>query len=254
MAFLAPAASRPGCAGCEGRLDADVTMAFQPIVDVASRTVWGHEALVRGLGDEGAGAVLARVPDANRLAFDQRCRVRAVEVAARIGLPGTLSVNFLPSAIYEPRRCLRSTLEAAERAGLSPDRLLFEVTEGERVGDRRHLKQVLAAYRTCGLRTAIDDFGAGYAGLSLLAEFQPDFIKVDMDLVRGIEADRARRVLVGAVVAACKELGVEVIAEGVETVDEMGALRDLGITLMQGYLFARPILAAQPVVLWPEFA
>lgn len=249
MTMLAP--ERFACAGCEGGLGFDFTMAFQPIVDVAAGGVWGHEALVRGLGGEGAGAVLAQVTDASRFAFDQRARVKAVELAARMGLPGVLSINFMPNAVYEPQRCLRTTLDAAARTGLPVERIMFEVTEDERVRDRRHLRRILATYREVGLRTAIDDFGAGFSGLTLLADFQPDVVKVDMDLTRGIDRDRPRRAIVGAVVALCRDLAIDVIAEGVETADEMAALRNLGVTLMQGFLFARPALEAAPRPHWP---
>ncbi len=97
-----------------------------------------------------------------------------------------------------------------------------------------------------GFRTAIDDFGAGYAGLNLLAAFQPDLVKLDMALVRGIDADRARRTIVDHVVRMCVELGIAVVGEGVETRDEAAALRDLGIDLQQGYLYARPQLGMLP--------
>ncbi len=240
------------CAGCEGELEFDFTMAFQPIVDVAAGRVWGHEALVRGVNGEGAGAILAQVTPANRFAFDQRARVRAVELASRIGLPGVLSINFMPNAVYEPSRCLRTTLDAAERSGVPLELIMFEVTEDERVRDRGHLKRILATYREVGLRTAIDDFGAGFSGLNLLADFQPDVVKIDMDLTRGLEGDRARRAIVGAIVSLCRELAIDVVAEGIETADEMAALRDLGVTLMQGFLFARPAVEAAPAVRWPE--
>ena len=89
--------------------------------------------------------------------------------------------------------------------------------------------------------TAIDDFGAGFAGLNLLADFQPDIIKLDMDLIRGIDQSRPRQAIVRGTVAMCEELGIQVIGEGVETADECSALHDLGIHLMQGYLFSRPL-------------
>ncbi len=256
MSMLAPGRlpGRFACSGCEGELGFDFTMAFQPIVDVAATRVWGHEALVRGLNGAGAGTVLAQVTDANRFAFDQRARVRAVELASRIGLPGLLSINFMPNAVYEPARCLRTTLDAAERTGFPVERIMFEVTEDERVRDRRHLKRILATYREFGLRTAIDDFGAGFSGLSLLADFQPDVVKIDMDLTRGIHGDRVRQAIVRTIVSVCRELAIEVIAEGLETADEMTALCDLGVGLMQGFLFARPAVEAAPEVWWPRTA
>src|SRR5689334_15201722 len=102
-----------GCEGCKTTLDFDLSMAFQPIVDVAQRSIFAYEALVRGTDGAGAASILSRVTDDNRYAFDQRCRVRAVELAASLGMTTKLSINFMPNAVYEPTRCLRTTLEAA---------------------------------------------------------------------------------------------------------------------------------------------
>jgi EAL domain-containing protein (putative c-di-GMP-specific phosphodiesterase class I) len=158
-----------------------------------------------------------------------------------------LSINFMPNAVYEPSRCLRATLEAALRTGFPVERIIFETTEDERVDDA-YLKQIFATYRAQGFKTAIDDFGAGYAGLNLLADFQPDIVKIDMALIRGIDRDRARQTIVGALAAVGQLLGIRVIAEGVEEAREALVLRHLGITLMQGYLFARPAFEALPRV------
>jgi EAL domain-containing protein (putative c-di-GMP-specific phosphodiesterase class I) len=105
-----------------------------------------------------------------------------------------------------------------------------------------------------GFGTALDDFGAGHAGLSLLARFQPDIIKLDMELVRGIEASLARRVIVGGIASMCETLGVRLIAEGVETTAELHALRQLGIRYIQGFLLARPAYEALPQVTLPAEA
>lgn len=240
-----------GCAGCQVALDFDFTMAFQPIIDLPAQRVFAHEALVRGLDGEGAGEILARVSDANRFAFDQLCRVKAIDLATAQALPGALSINFMPNAVYEPAHCLRTTLAAARRTGMPLDRIILEVTEGERVGDAAHLRRILETYKRSGLVTAIDDFGAGYAGLNLLAEYQPDILKIDMELTRGIHLHRARQAIVAAILDVCRALSITPIAEGVETVDEMRTLRDLGIGLMQGYLFARPRIATLPEIAWP---
>ncbi|MTD96119.1 EAL domain-containing protein [Hyphomicrobium sp. xq] len=238
-----------GCQGCTGaHLDLDISMAFQPIVDVADRSVFAHEALVRGIDGAPAADMLRRVNDENRYAFDQLCRVRAVEMAAALGMTSMLSINFMPNAVYEPSRCLRTTLEAALRTGFPVERIIFETTEDERVEDAAYLKQIFATYRAQGFKTAIDDFGAGYAGLNLLADFQPDIVKIDMALIRGIDRDRARQTIVGALAAVGQLLGIRVIAEGVEEAREALVLRHLGITLMQGYLFARPAFEALPPV------
>lgn len=116
--------------------------------------------------------------------------------------------------------------------------------------DIAHVRSTVEAYAEMGFLTAIDDFGAGFSGLNLLADLQPDIIKLDMDLVRHVDQSRARRVIIGAIVQACAELGIEVIAEGIETASEVAALSDLGIELMQGYFFARPQFQALPDAAW----
>lgn len=228
-------------------------MAFQPIIDVVERKVLAQEALVRGAAGEGAGFVLSQISDDSRYAFDQLCRTTAIDLAAGLGLAddgALLSINFLPNAVYEPRACIRQTLLAAGRANFPLQNILFEFTETERV-DTAHLLGILNAYRAIGFKTAIDDFGSGYSGLRLLARFQPDFVKIDMDLVRDVDRDRARRAIVANVLRMLHDLEIAVICEGVETVGEYRCLRDLGVRLMQGYLFAKPALAALADPDWP---
>ncbi|MDP9898098.1 EAL domain-containing protein [Variovorax ginsengisoli] len=245
----------PGPAGCDGCRNADglgfeFTMAFQPIVDTSSRTVYAHEALVRGLKGEGAASILSRVDASNRYAFDQACRVRAIELATSLGMQSKLSINFLPNAVYRPQACIRTTLSAARRCGFPLENIMFELTEDERATDLAHLAAIFDEYGRHGFVTAIDDFGAGYAGLELLAAFQPHIIKIDMGLVRGIDSHQPRRSIVAGIMGICTELGIRVIAEGVETAAEFKALRAMGVTLFQGYLFARPALQALPAVDW----
>ncbi len=221
-------------------LDFDFTMAFQPFVDVTTGGIFGYEALVRGPNQEGAGVILGKVNDSNRYQFDQACRVKAIGLAAKLGLEGVLSINFLPNAIYRPETCIRATLEAAKELNFSTSRLMFEVTEGERVSDHSHLTNIFKEYKRIGFKTAIDDFGAGYSGLNLLAEFQPDYIKLDMALTRNIDKDRVRRAIVHGIVSTCQELNMRIIAEGIESAGECLALQDEGVTLFQGYFFAKP--------------
>ncbi len=247
--------SAEGCAGCRGGagFETPFTMAFQPIVDMRTRTVFAYEALVRGPAGQGAATILETVDTTNRYAFDQGCRVKAIDLAAGLGLAAQgplLSINFLPNAVYDPAACIRLTLATARRNGFPLDRLLFEFTESERV-EHGHLGRIIAAYKALGFRTAIDDFGAGYSGLTLLAKFQPDIVKLDMELVRDIDTDRVKRLLVGGMVYVCREIGVEVLAEGIETLGEHQALLDLGVWLQQGFLMARPGFEHLPPVAWP---
>lgn len=139
-------------------------------------------------------------------------------------------------------------MEAARAHGFPIDQIIFEVTEGERVEDGPWFDQILREYKRCGFMTAIDDFGAGYAGLTLLADFQPDLIKLDMALVRNIDASPARQMMARNLVRMCTDLGVQVIAERIGTANERDCLHDAGIKLMQGYLFARPAFQAIAVV------
>ncbi len=230
------------------------TMAFQPIVSASRRQVFAYEALVRGLDGESATTVLARVTRRNRYAFDQSCRRTAIELAAKLGLierGACLSINFIPGAMYEPENCVRATLAAARRAKLPADRLIFEVTEGEEVLVPSHLAKIFDVYRRHGFRPAIDDFGAGYAGLNLLAEFQPSLIKLDRKLIQDIDASRPKQSIVRGVLSVCSDLGITPIAEGVETEGEYRSLRALGIDLFQGYLFARPAFEALPEPMFP---
>ncbi|WP_225923522.1 EAL domain-containing protein [Pseudomonas vlassakiae] len=247
-------AQRPhGCRNCKDNqgFDVDFTMAFQPIVNTANNTVFAYESLVRGTDGAGAKSILDKVNESNRYRFDQACRVKAVELAAKASVQDFLSINFLPNAVYQAEACIRTTLEAAETFGFPIDRIIFEVTEGESISDRSHIKNIMSAYKKQGFKTAIDDFGAGYSGLNLLADFQPDIIKIDMDLIRGIQHSKAKRVITHGIVTISKALGIEVIAEGVETLEELTTLQDIGVNLFQGYFFAKPAIEALPRITWP---
>ena len=241
------------CVLCVDRepLEFEFTMAFQPIVDLRSRSVYAYESLIRGKDGSGAAGVLAQVTDQNRYTFDQACRVTAVEMAARLGITCYLSINFLPNAVYEAATCIRATLAAAHRCRFPVENLIFEFNEGERATDQAHLKSIVADYKRQGFKTALDDFGAGYAGLNLLAEFQTDIIKLDIGLIHDIDRDPVRTTIVRSVLAMCHDLHIQVIAEGVESLGEMHLLRELGVHLFQGYLFARPGFEMLPAIDWP---
>jgi EAL domain-containing protein (putative c-di-GMP-specific phosphodiesterase class I) len=233
------------CQGCkDGRkFPLQFSMAFQPIVNVVDRTIYAHEPLVRGATGEGAVTILSAVDADNRYAFDQQCRVKAIELASKVfpqaDIP-RLSINFMPNAVYEPRACIKLTLATAMKTGFPANRIIFEFTETEKL-DTEHVLKILATYREIGFMTAIDDFGAGHAGLGLLAKFQPDIVKLDMDLIRNIDIDPAKRTIIRHTVAMLKDMGVIPLCEGIETRDEQSALEDLGVELMQGYLFSKPI-------------
>ena len=244
------------CQGCQGAAERfDLAMAFQPIVDVVAERVWAYEALVRGPGGQGAAAVLGTVTAENRYAFDQQCRVAAITQAVAAGIVATgakLSINFLPNAVYSPLACIQLTLKTAAATGFPADRLVFEFTENEEMVDTAHVATIIETYQRMGFTTALDDFGAGHAGLALLARFQTDVIKLDMELVRGIDQSPPRRMIVEGLLALFARMGITAVAEGIETVGEYQLLRDLGVRYMQGYLLARPGLQTLPAWTLPH--
>lgn len=232
------------CNGCRdgAAFQLPFSMAFQPIVDIRTEKIFAHEALVRGPNGEGAASVLSQVEADNRYPFDQQCRVKAIELASQLynrDEEVRLSINFMPNAVYEPRACIRLTLATAMRTGFPLDRIIFEFTEDEQL-DAKHVLHILRTYRDMGFKTAIDDFGAGHSGLGLLTQFQPDIVKLDMALIRGIDTDPVRRTIVKHTLRMLDDLQIVPICEVVETIGELEALRDLGVSLIQGYLLAKP--------------
>jgi EAL domain-containing protein (putative c-di-GMP-specific phosphodiesterase class I) len=218
----------------------DVSFAFQPIVDIESHTVFAYEALVRGPSNESAGSVLGSLPRSQLHAFDRAARMQAIALAASLGLETGLSLNFMPQALETLPDAISSTIDAARRAGISERRIFLEVTEGELIRDLAGFSKNINEYRASGMHLAIDDFGAGHSGLNLLADFQPDVIKIDMHLVRNIDSKGPRQAIVRAVIQVCGDLGIDVIAEGVETELEYRWFKRAGVRLFQGYLFGRP--------------
>ncbi|MCP1316045.1 EAL domain-containing protein [Halomonas sp. 707D7] len=230
------------CNRCEGELPFEFTMAFQPIVDLAHARITTYEALVRGVNGESAWSILSQVTEGLLYRFDQACRVKAIEMASALDMQTDLSINFLPNAVYEPHACIQATLEVSRRVGWPINRLVFEITETERVSDRQHLTDIIDAYKSMGFKTALDDFGNGYANLDLLTDLAPDKLKIDREIVMNCDRDPRRQALLKAVVTLGRELGISLIAEGIETEAEALWLARAGITRQQGYFYARPAI------------
>ncbi|HEX3697197.1 MAG TPA: EAL domain-containing protein [Polyangia bacterium] len=213
-------------------------VAQQPIVSWSQRRIFAHEALVRN--DE---ATLRNPLDlfdaAERLGrLNELGRAIRVEIARALQTtppPGHMFVNLHPAdladgALYEESAPLRRFA----------DQVVFEITERATLDSIPDLPARMARLRTLGYRIALDDLGAGYSGLSSFTQLEPDVVKVDMSLIRGIEGSAMKQRLVGSVVSLCSELGILIIGEGIETAGERDALVGLGGDLCQGYLFARP--------------
>ena len=240
------------CVGCreDEMLPFEFEMAFQPIVDVTKQRVWGYEALVRGVNGGSALSILDRLTDETRYQFDQASRVMAIETAGALfdRKDLRLSINFMPNAVYEPTACIQKSLAAAKSVDFPHTNLMFEFTENERMVDPAHVQNIVETYRKLGFWTALDDFGAGYAGLGLLSRLQPDLIKIDMELLRDIHLSHAKQAIVAGIVGIARALHIEVLGEGVENEQELTVLRAAGISLFQGYHFAKPGLMALPPV------
>jgi EAL domain-containing protein (putative c-di-GMP-specific phosphodiesterase class I) len=236
------------CALCNTNLEFDFTFAFQPIVDVNKQEIFAYEALVRGFNGEGAEEILAKVNDTNRYRFDQECRIRSIFLAQKLEMKEYISINFLPNAIYSPELCIRTTIAAAEKANFPLEKIIFEVTENEQIHDPKKLLSIFQYYHNRGFATAIDDFGAGYAGLGLLSDFQPNFIKIDIKLVCNIDSDPVKQAMVKGIILTVTLLNIRIIAEGIETVEEARWFKEHGIELMQGFYFARPGFESLPKV------
>ena len=244
-----------GCTACREDAPAfPLTMAFQPVVDLQKHRIDAYEALVRGLAGEPAGQVLGAVTPENRYRFDQACRVRAIELAATLGIECRLNINFLPNAVYDPKACIRLTLAAARKHRFPLSRITFEIVEDERVADIDHLSGIIAEYRRHGFKIALDDFSKGYSGLSLLAALTPDIVKLDRALVRDCDQHSDRLAIVAHMIAMCRDLGTKIVLEGIERIEEVQALRSVGGRFMQGFYFARPsfeAIAREAEIDWP---
>jgi EAL domain-containing protein (putative c-di-GMP-specific phosphodiesterase class I) len=229
--------------------EADFWSVYQPIVSLADRAVVAHEALLRGGVDGteiGAADLFFVAENAGWLhRLDRIGREAAIGGAAGWLDGADLFVNFNPTSIYRPQVCLATTERAVHETGLSPDQLVFEVVESHAVSDRGHLVSVLEHYRSLGWRVALDDVGAGWSSLSLLAAVKPEVVKLDKELVQGLP-DEGPRTVVRAVVDMAHELGAVVVAEGVETEALAEQVAELGADLGQGWLFGRPVRPAPP--------
>lgn len=239
------------CACGEG-LDFSFTFAFQPIVDAENKSVYAYEALVRGPEGESAWSVLSQVNAKNRYSFDQICRVKAVKLAARLDMQAMLSINFMPNAVYNPEYCIRTTLAAAQAAKFDTRKIIFELIETEDLDSLDHLVNIIKSYQQMGFKTALDDFGTGYSRYNILIASPPDILKLDMDLIRDIHRVPNKQAVVAGIMTMMSQLGGKVLAEGVETEEEYFWLRSQGISLFQGYLFAKPGFQMLPEPYFPD--
>jgi EAL domain-containing protein (putative c-di-GMP-specific phosphodiesterase class I) len=223
-----------------------MTSHFHRIVHAADTSrVFAHEALLRGRAWGGAPfeplAILQYAREAGQLEeLDLAACCCAIHEAAYLEAGSTVFVNFSPAMMENADRCLRSTLAAVRSAGLSPDRFVFEVIEADRIDDTWHLQRVLDRYRGDGFRVALDDMGAGWSTLNLVHRLRPDFIKLDRDLIRDVDADPVKDLIATKLLEIGRGLGIRTIVEGVEKPEELQWARGRGADYVQGFLIARP--------------
>ncbi len=222
--------------------DTFYSFAFQPILHFPSRAIYSYEALLRGRQNQPAEFILENIPVEDRPQFHEQCRIDAVSMARRLGIKTKLNINFPPSSLKSSPTAIASILKSAEDNDMAPSDIILEILESEIIRDYKEFRENILDYRRSGMVFALDDFGAGYAGLNLLAEYQPDFVKLDMMLIRNIDRNGPRQAIIHGIIRTCIELGIDIIAEGVETVEEYIWLRNQGIEYFQGFLLARPAL------------
>lgn len=223
-----------------------LTSFFQPIVHAQdTRRIFAHEALLRGRERDGAlvspGRMMQTARDADLLfQLDLAARSTAIREAVRHQLRTHLFINFTPTAIYDPAFCLRSTVSAITEAGIPPQGVVFEIIESDRAADAYHLKGIINFYRQAGFKVALDDLGAGYSSLNLIHQLRPDIIKLDMELVRDVHQDPYKGSIVQKLLEIARQLGIQTVAEGIETPEELRWVRSHGVDFVQGYLISRP--------------
>lgn len=232
--------------------------AWQPIVDAGSRLTFAHEALLRGPKGEDAITVLSQVTESNRRGFDRACRILAVKGAAQLGIKELVVIGCLPGAVDTPALCARTILDAARQHRFPGEQIICAVPESHCIEDSGRIVDVLREGKRCGFKTAIDDFGGGFAGLKLLSDFRPDLVRLDLAFVHRLGSSRPRQAIVRGLVRLCDDMGIQVVAKGIETAAERDLLFDAGIRLMQGDWFARPafqkVAVAEPSAWRPRTA
>lgn len=226
-------------------LERSVYSVYEPIVHVNERTVFGYEALIRGPVESTLHTAPALFSAAGEfdLVFELDCLCRASGLRGAVDLPeGTkLFLNLLPAAIHDPDFQPDRLIETLESCRLEPSDLILEISEKEAIEDLDLFRELTDGYRRLGFQLALDDTGAGYAGFQELIELKPDFIKMDRSVISGVDQDPLRQEVLSALLSIANNMGARVIGEGLDTLQELEMLAELGIQFGQGWLFGRPM-------------
>ncbi|AFJ99028.1 diguanylate phosphodiesterase [Cronobacter sakazakii] len=226
--------------------------ALQPIVEPTTCKIKAYEALIRSPEGGSPAALFASLSSKALYELDLHSKEIAFALAKAVNIGSQMiSVNLLPGSLVQCPHAVEILLAQIARQGLLPQQVIVEVTESEVISRFDEFECVIRQLRAAGINLAIDDFGAGFAGLSLLTRFQPGRIKIDRCIVADIHLHGPKQAIVHGIVRCCAELEITVVAEGVEKVEEWCWLEAAGIRYFQGYLFARPLLNRAPSVSWP---
>jgi blue light- and temperature-responsive anti-repressor len=233
--------------------DVEFTHAYQPIVDTDTGMIISYEVLLRGPQNQPPHSVFDKVDTNDIMEFDQKSRIQAISLAAKLGVNCSLNLNFtIGSIFFDNGRYVDEIIKSAEDNGMTAKQIVVEILESEIIDQAAEFSKVISKLRRTGVTIAIDDFGSGYAGLNMLADILPDLIKLDMHLIKDIHQDGVRQSIVRAICSLCFDLGIDILAEGVEKKEEFDFLKKQGITIYQGWLFARPGFESLPEALFPE--
>lgn len=222
----------------------DVRTVFQPILSLRDGSVLGFEALSRGPEGselEGPERLFAAAGRCGRLwELELLCRTKALTAFQRFELDTNIFLNVNPSIMEDPKFQQGFTREYLQKYKMDPRNIIFEITEKSAIGNMEDFKKTIDSYRSQDYKIAIDDAGAGYSGLNLITDICPHYLKLDMNLVRGIDRDDGKRALVKGMCEFTRITGTSLIAEGIETEHELQTLIDIGVHYGQGYLIRRP--------------
>ena len=225
--------------------NARIEVRFQPIVEARTGKIFGYEGLSRGVLPDGAlmmpDELFSHARKTDTMFFlDRVCRESVIAAAAARQITEKVFINFIPTSIYDPDKCLKTTDAALRRHGLHPEQIVFEVVETEYIEDFKHLNHILDYYRAKGYATALDDMGSGYATTDSLLNLKPNYLKVDMDIVRDVDRDLHKQQILQSFLSMGRKHGIRTLAEGVETEAEFSHVRAAGVDFVQGYYFGKP--------------
>ncbi len=216
---------------------------YQPIINLADNSVYGYEALSRVRMDTeyNIEQLFCLAEEAGMVwELEELCRKKALKNAINKPAGTKLFLNVNPNVLLDRKFESGITSKFIKKYKLQPEDIVFEITERTPIQSKSLFKKVLRHYTEQGYTVAIDDFGSAYAGLDRLCNIKPAFLKLDASLIRNIEADNVKRILIKHMIQFCKETCIKVIAEGIENEVEAAIIKELGADFVQGYYFARP--------------